>query len=308
MKLRLCSILFLMAAGLAPAAAFAVQTMYPQTKATLVFFDKQNMYPADNADGSTSAFFSWTSCTRPGSGQSMTKTVGGELAPECRPDTLYTWQTNEGFQEFSDAASGSSWQTSFGRGAIFTHINPVATWGYADGAANQIRIKLRPNVKFKVLGLSEPHNFGDYCGLMAADERQTTVVIRVFELGTDYILCSPAVIESWSANTKQAYDEIVASTLWYFNQSAKHNWVPYRELLPSDSTTSSVAPLFISDDTGSVFDGHDFSQLVFAQMMNQNRESTLKYPPAFNYAPDVAPNPRAHFATSHPIYWNTRAH
>lgn len=266
----------------------------------LKLFDPANAYPKDRPDGSTGAYFRWTNCFTPETGRSPTRRVGNTLHEDCRPDTLYSWQADKGVQRFAQAASGAKWASSFPQTSLYTHINPAATFAYGLRA---IRIKLKEGTKFKVSFLAEKEP-SDFCsGFLKQTEWADTVAVRVFGGGTDYILCSPGPIESWSMGTTTHYDEIVSSARWYFEQAERHNWIPYRQILPVIPEIG-IDPLFISDDEGRDFDGHPFTQEQFAQSLHYHRDHVAEA--KITYAPGVPADPARHFATSKPIYWNSR--
>lgn len=268
----------------------------------LTVYEPADMYPADLADGSTAAYFDWRGCLDGKAARSPVKMTGGQLDERCRPDTLYTWQDDRMVENFKQATSGKHWAAGFGQASLYTHINPVATFAY--GYAS-IRIKLRPNVNFKVFPLDGP-SVNDFCNdFLKPEERADTIVVRIFAGGTDYILCSTGPIESWSLGTQKHYDEVVNSTLWYFHEAPRHNWLPYHQRIPDDGLRT-VSPLFISEAEQRDFDGHSFTQdtlianlLAFRTMIDNHRE-------LIRYAPGVSPDPNRHFMTRHPIYWNSR--
>lgn len=275
-----------------------------ELKTLLVFYDGRDMYPGRNPDLSDhrGGYFSWADCLPADGERSIVKVVDGHLDQSCLPDTLYTWQTPERVDEFRKMFSGPKWSDQFNRYALFTHINPVATFAYG---YESLRFKLKPNTRFKLV--TDHDVEGDVCHSLSQEELSVTVLVRNNPSLTDWILCSPGPIESWSVGTRHHYDEVVSSTLWYFYESTHRDWLPYRRLFPPvSSPLQGVASLFISDDEGGrKFDGHDFDQ---SQLINNLK--TFRYLIDRNIGSvfirhGSAADEMSHFATKHPIYWNS---
>lgn len=116
----------------------------------------------------------------------------GKFRPECAPDTLYSWQPRSriNWDRFTT-------DPTFGKGYLFTWRTPLATFGYGDV---QIRIKLKPDVKFKRIS-----EYSNDCRAYSPDLWKNTIFVAVFSFGaTDYMICSPEVAESWSTRTQES--------------------------------------------------------------------------------------------------------
>jgi hypothetical protein len=253
----------------------------------------------------------WTDCFETSHGRSPTRVkVNGQLLENCQPDTLYSWQSALGFSTFKTDMASAENLSRFSRGSIFTHINPVATFGYGD---YPVRIKLRATVKFKrILDLpTKDAVVGQFCNFLKPEEVKDTVLVRVFNSGTDYILCSPAVVDSWSIFSKRHYDEIVAATLWYFEWSDELNWLPYREPIPTKKDDD-VSALFISDEMKTegfppfLFDGHDFSQVKLAENLRLLRQNIEIGATEVHLSRGEFSDTRSHFQTKKRAYWSAK--
>lgn len=178
---------------------------------------------------------------------------------------------------------------------IFSHINPLATFGYGPIA---FRIKLKPSVKFKIFNGSYDPQSNYICTQYSLEEQMSTVIVRIWNnenlTGVDYILCSPQVIHSWSYNTKAHYDEIVASLSWNNDVEGRNNWIPYTYL-------NHQSQLFNFN-----IDGHDWSPEILKYRMDKMQSKAAKGEGLIFYAPTADDkSEKFHFKTKRPIYWNT---
>lgn len=289
-----------MVAGGIPALA---GTPSERLQALLKFYDGQNMYPAQSPElaDSNGGSFNWVKCLPANGERTIVKFIDGKIDENCMPDTLYTWQTFDRINEFTKKFSGAKWPDSFAGYSLFTHFNPVATFGYGQGS---LRIKLKPGTRFKRVTDNEVK--GDICKALSKAELSTTVLVRVTSAFTDFILCSPGPIQSWSTGTHRHYDEIVSSALWYFNESQKRNWFSYLHYPPStDSSTVAVEPLFISEDRGgNKFDGHYFDEDTLVRNLGNFQYSINKKLSEIHFSPGSPSDEGLHFSTARPFSWN----
>lgn len=129
--------------------------------------------------------------------------VSENLPDVCKPDILYTWMSESALErllvKFPESAS---WPAAFDR-PLYAHISPISTFAYGTTA---VRMKLRPDVRFFVQ-LFPLNGAEDFCSDLAALwDPSNSVLIRPFSINgklsaTDYILCSPRVIESVTVDT-----------------------------------------------------------------------------------------------------------
>ena len=113
-----------------------------------------------------------------------------KFVPECAPEVLYSWSylSSREHEAFLD-------DPLIGRRELYTWRTPLGTFGYG---SSLLRLKLKPNTKFKWIKKEDQN-----CIQFAADEKQNTVYVSlVGESGiSEYFLCDPGVIESWSKNS-----------------------------------------------------------------------------------------------------------
>lgn len=125
---------------------------------------------------------------------------GSEKDSACFPSALYSWGGDEKLKALSlGMPDGNNWQ---GRanpksrwGVIFTSISAISTFAYGDTV---IRFKIKKGTPFV---LSE---FGAGEGKVSV--RDDTVY-------HDYTFDSSDIVESWSYNTPEIYDELVRDIL-----------------------------------------------------------------------------------------------
>jgi hypothetical protein len=264
------------------------------------YFDKAHSYVRPTKKNNN-GYFGWNDCW---DGDFDGQPIGSPdivgLPKICQPDTLYSWGDQRKLDMLNkEAGADKKWSNLFAR-EIFTHINPVATFGYGPFP---IRFKLKSTTKFFLYSADElPLNDNSLCTQLSVEDQKRTVVVRdwVSEgvTGVDYIICSPNVIESWSINTKTHYDEIVAAMQWNQDQldddQNVNNWVPY-------IFSHGKATLFDTD-----LDHLDWSTGMLAHRMLSMRSRAAKNQGYIVYAPGVAQDESAHFHTRRPIYWNAR--
>jgi hypothetical protein len=113
---------------------------------------------------------------------------------KCAPDTLYSWQNFRTFiyDNFKDFET----HPFSGYSQLYTWRTPLGTFGYG---SSLIRLKLREGVNFKWIKQEERN-----CKIFPKEETQQTVYVAVLNKGSgmsEYLLCSPKVVESWSKNS-----------------------------------------------------------------------------------------------------------
>lgn len=99
---------------------------------------------------------------------------------------------------------------------LYLWRTPVGSFGYGDLS---IRIKLKPNVKFKLIG-----RFERKCPISPEQDANTVYVwdgqgMNHLEGYSEYILCSSGPVESWSYGMPQALEEIKRELTWIFTHS-----------------------------------------------------------------------------------------
>jgi hypothetical protein len=261
----------------------------------LTYFNASDAYPTKEA------FFGWDQCW---DDQFDNQPIGPHDVPGlptiCQPDTLYTWEGPRTLAMLkSEAGDEKPWAKYFDK-EIFSHINPVATFGYGPMA---FRYKLKPGTQFYLYTDNQISTDGDgLCEQLKVAQQENTIVVRAWKndstSGVDYLICSPQVIESWSYDTKTHYDEIIASLNWNFDQTKTdatvNNWIPY-------TITSGTADFF---DSG--LDSRDWSRDYLLKNLTKMRADAQSTGGNITYAAGVPHISANHYKTTRPIYWNTK--
>lgn len=261
----------------------------PAQDAALRLFDPGNVPPAEGGLGA------WRGCMDADRDLHPVASKDGQLLEECLPDTLYTWGPAQKLESLRKEAppSSSRWSDSFEK-AVFTHINPSATFGYGEMT---FRIKLKPGTRFLRMSYAG-------CDKLTHAQLKDTVIVNFWssgygeggvvhwKSGVDYILCGPGPIQSWSYGTKEHYDEIVRSLLWLKNGRQDSDWLPY-------TRQNGKGELF---DSGA--DRLDWSRArLFANLARMRRIIEEKRG-SISFAPGVSPDTAGHYTTGKPVYWN----
>jgi hypothetical protein len=121
------------------------------------------------------------------------------LVKECRTDTLYSWGDETKLNVLAGLIGKGAWlpiQT------IFASRGPISTVEYGP---IQIRVKLRKGIVFT------PTGFG------CAGVNAGNVGIRTDGTFSDWTICSPDAIHSWSVFMPEHYDEIIQEYMNYKN-------------------------------------------------------------------------------------------
>ncbi len=155
-------------------------------------------YPDHEPDNDVAPYYykcepqAWQSLTGPGS----------DLPQSCAPDVLYSWGGDpklKGFKWRMD--DGGTWSGSpdpdaqVASGTVFASMSAVSTFMYGPIA---IRFKIKPGVRFPFT------SFGGAPGV---------VTYRTGSQYQDFAIDDTSVIESWSYDTPQMYDEIVRDAM-----------------------------------------------------------------------------------------------
>lgn len=121
----------------------------------------------------------------------------GKYNPNCRPQILYSWV---GDSETIDQKD-HKWPFRRKR-AIFFHRTPLATSIYGSFS---YRVKLKPNVKYKLVDWTYGYS---KCYFPEAEKRNTVYVNQDKNGFSEYVLCSPEPVESWSFGTQEHLNEM----------------------------------------------------------------------------------------------------
>ncbi|MGK5085693.1 hypothetical protein WDW37_20585 [Bdellovibrionota bacterium FG-1] len=206
--------------------------------------------------------------------------------PKCRPDTLYSWGTSGKLGNLQQAmGEATPWASEMGD--LFLARAPISTFAYGP---IPIRVKLKAGVQF----------FGGVgLGCYGTDDIKNTVFYRNDGMYSDWAICSPSVIHSWSFAQPEHYDEMVLD----YQGLKKH--------LP----LSVDFYAFQQYEAGTYFYGGNFDgYTVFTEEMFMRKlvgilKDTLDQVGHIYYNPGIPPSEMTrakHFETDHPVYFNKR--
>jgi hypothetical protein len=122
----------------------------------------------------------------------------GVFYEDCRPQILYSWIASP------DTISPDDQLWPFRRKtAIFFHRTPLATSIYGSFS---YRVKLKSTVRYKLVPWNEAH----YKCLYPESEKKNTVYVNQDPNGfSEYVLCSPGPVESWSFGVREHHSEML---------------------------------------------------------------------------------------------------
>ena len=121
----------------------------------------------------------------------------GVFHEECIPQILYSWVGSPETINSQDHLWPFRRKT-----AIFFHRTPLATSIYGSFS---YRVKLKSNVVYKLVSWNEAH----YKCLYPESEKKNTVYVNQDPNGfSEYVLCSPGPVESWSFGLAQHHQEM----------------------------------------------------------------------------------------------------
>ncbi len=215
-------------------------------------------------------------------GHCVKQDAAGALIEKCKPDTLYSWGPQVKLESLQGwMGDPKNWVNDFR--PLFMTRSPVGSFGYGPVP---VRIKIRPDATWAV-----SNNGYSACSSASADTKKNTVFFRTESL-LDIVICSPAVIESWSYGTKEHYDEIIKEFRW----------------IEANGTSGDVD---LYENDGNPFDndwdGHSFSKATFLGYLSglfktaQSGSGKIYFNPK---TPAAKRTREAHFSTTHPIYYN----
>lgn len=258
--------------------------------------------------------YAWKNCERNDLGRvTIPFNRDGTFRPECAPDTLYSWQTQEKIQKF---VKNLTPENILPFEELYTWRTPIASFGYANSS---VRLKLKPNVKFQLIDGFYAHN-------CSKSHAENTIFVYATKDGySEYYLCSSGPIESWSYGTKEHLDEMKSEMAWIrthsefdydlLSKSNQYSMCAGMSCLnfyansylhfndPNFAKTAIMYPLGFS-----IPDPHtDWTeQRLSANLHIMQTLSDQDFVKIF-YAVGVTPDSEKHFATKTPSYFNPRA-
>lgn len=226
--------------------------------------------------------YSWKRCERADlGGMTIPFAPTGKFKPECAPDTLYSWQFDDRMERlYPFPGDRSAIRFEF----LYTWRTPLLTWHFGTQLA---RIRLKPKVKFVPIDITK----GDPNRRNCAGVEPNTIHVAYSYLPdkglmqSEYILCDPAVVESWSLGTPESAEEIRREQAWIIGRA------------PAEYDHFSRAPDRDESKTAASL-GLDFVDKL---------QKGVWLPERIFYAPGVPENRARHFSTKLPSYFNPNA-
>jgi hypothetical protein len=225
---------------------------------------------------------------------------------KCQPDTLYSWG-NIGKTKaiLSQIGKSQVWPETLSRELWLTQF-PTATYFYGDSA---IRIKIKKGVKFKN-GVSFCPNQKKLSKMSQKQKSDflNTVTYRVQPnpLGylVEYVICSPHVIESWSYDTPEFYNELLREISWINSkEKTEYNFgsYAYRNGKPMIRPNIKSEPFHPRWEG---VDGYLFNTLSLYKTVKKLRKKATDGNGEVIFNPDSFSGDSNHFQTKMPIYFN----
>ncbi len=220
-----------------------------------------------------------------------------EFRQDCAPDILYSWQANQKV-DWSRFPHNPLTKGIY----LYTWRTPIATYAFGD---IQIRIKLKPNIKFKWF---EKNRGEQRLTCPQADQEETIYVLTTTYSKTvsEYLICSPKVMHSWSVNTKAAFYE-AKNELIFITSNFKD--MPQRfDAFGFGFNRKRIPPLnkeFSSDSYFVNWDGDkiEWSDERLMKSLNSLKKRSIEERELIFYAPDVKANRQEHLSTKVPSYF-----
>ncbi len=217
----------------------------------------------------------------------------------CAPEVLYAWKDKDTVARYIQESSSTDFLPA--KSEIWAWRTPIGTFGYGDFV---VRMKLRPHTHFK---MRDVWTKDGGCSSLTASEKNHTVIFGYYKAGhnfSEYIICSPNVVESWSVQTPEIYNEMVKEYNWV--EQRRDDVTLYDRLYRTVST-----PTWTDTDYNpkSYFffnlDQYDWSKdkLLenFDRMKNLLDTSFKGY---VFYGPQVPKNRARHYHVNYPDYFN----
>jgi hypothetical protein len=232
--------------------------------------------------------YAWKHCERADlNGATIPFNPDGTFRPECAPDVLYSWQRREKLMGYKGVA-GLGRPMNFPY--LYTWRTPIMTVTYGHV---QLRIKLKKGVKFVPID----EDRGSIHRQCNGDEIDTIHVGYTKTGVSEYILCSPSVVESWSYDTPEATREMEREQQWVtshgresfdlFVRDLNRDWLA-EHVLNEGGYSQRLAALKSSGSKGEIFYADGVPK-------DRARHFSSKFKSYFN--PGVSPPPHSKAAT-----------
>lgn len=209
------------------------------------------------------------------------------LAPDCRPDVLYSWGPPVKIKNMLVAMpDGKSWQGSPNPGySMATAISPASSFSYG---LDQIRIKLKKTAEFN------------------RNPVLKNKAVIFSSVVNEFDIADSNMIESWSYGTPEQYDEIVRDILRVTSgkRAILLNSQAPPDLKASDPH-SGLHRLFRGNGTETEgWDGHPGTELELKVALLNHIKMILNGEGRIIYSKEACRNRRFYFQTDKPSYFN----
>jgi hypothetical protein len=243
--------------------------------------------------------YTWRHCERPDLARATIPfDKKDRFRPDCAPDVLYSWQSHDKVVELRNAAMKNP-RNIFPVPYMYMWRTPMGTFGYN---TDLIRVKLKKGVRFAYL-----HSAQRQCPINPAQDQNTVYVSYLGHTNhlpgwTEYILCSGGPVASWSHDTPEGLSEMLAEEKWVSTHGPRDYDSIYRIGMGGSSDCANCA-LFRMNIT----DPHtDWTKNRLTQDFKWIYLNLQKHPEGeIFYAPGIAKDRQAHFATKLPGYFNS---
>jgi len=212
------------------------------------------------------------------------------FVPECAPDTLYAWRSAKEVDSLVWHAQNDMPGLMKVAHVFYFWRTPLATYGYG---TRQIRIKLKPDVKFEFV---DSGSRGCYGSRATAPGTVYVSYLSWLDGWNEYWICNNDAIESWSTQTLEGNWEITAEKSWV----ESHQMDEYDQIRHQRNCND--CPVFHM----SITDPHtSWEKNAFDSLMEMDRKATEANPVgSIFFAPGTPASRLRHFQTKTPGYFN----
>jgi hypothetical protein len=200
-----------------------------------------------------------------------------------RPDTVYSWMQPENVKSRLDSLNVQTWQGMWR--PLFLTRAPLASYPYGSVS---LRFKIKPGVHFK--------RERNHCKV-SLSEAETTVYVFA-GLMSEFVICSPKVIESVSFAMKEHYDEMIRDLI-------QHKERPEAASYYMRFSQTGDRGFFNSGDACP--DNMCYRESTLMNNLRATLRLILRNQSRLVYNPDTMPSEQTelrHFQTLRPIYFN----
>lgn len=228
-----------------------------------------------------------TCANRPGAWEKMRPGNGRPLAPECEPDTLYSWGAQDKIDFLKVALGKENWKEVFR--TVYAARSPLSTFGYGP-IPIRIKLKSSPELFSGPAWLSR-----DWC-----ESQATQLTMKVYfnrrDDYSDWSFCNSQVIHSWSYGTPEHYDEVIRELAFFDTKKDRLDEFDFYAF-----EQASVKTVFGVTVDYHLFTREKLTESMIAWQALAEQGGLIFYSPSL---PESEKTRDAHFKTEHPVYFN----